>query len=1277
MTIEDRTPIPVTVWSSGGDTPIGKHYQLVDGKVVSSTRGDTYNGRVSVKGVGGPEDLIALWESCTAKDSLTLGKPVELAVDRSMGITTIGNPQAGCIPRSTTNLRFPDGETYLLIDIDSKVSPIAHLLQTPEGVLDRVRRIIPDLEELEYVLFPSSSNGLLLPDGTPAQPSGWHIFIRFAKGSFVRETMAMLLARSYQHGMGWPLVATNGQIQPRGLVDIALANVNQPIFPGSAATASEPLRFAKPEPVFNHGRAMQPIKLDTSVLATARQMFEEQATDPEIMALSQSIGAEHEAKERQKYIDKGMTPEEAARLVASFTTEIVELDDNHILTLNDGSTITVAEMLGQPTRYNNQYMRDPAEPDCGTSKAIAKLKPRPGKGNEPPVVVSFAHGGAAAFTNGRYSKPSKVYRFKRYACFYTGKGVELKMLLGVGQSSNEPIITLKEASEKVRAGCDAFWHTVLHHEGYQTFTVNGDVVRFPARAVGLVGTGVGKTSLMRAQTAKFARWVRDGSLERQPVVFAMPRHNLNDETKEEFAKEHPEVTVEVYKGRSQEVDPKDPDSKERMCLRWEEAEAVQEAGLNVSQRLCGDPSNGTACPLYDLCKYNQQLTKIPDVWCVPHIMLQSKPPACIGEAAALFVDEDPIAALMPTAVTLKLEDITIGNAQLPDSHAIQHTLSAVRGALLNQSDQMSLPKDDHAPALADVPSAKRLGLDVEELGKCRSALYKGITEPQFTPNSDEELVKAECKRIGRWNKHLLNLSTLLGQLIKKPSKSLKTCPGLELVYEDTESNGLVKKIRIYNFQGVHGDWLGMPTMLMSATAHHDLISKVWPSMDLCENKVEARRVAMPHVRVRQVVNRSMGKSNLKDAKMKTRLVNYIRKRASQYRKVLVIMQKGPKDEMFPEIAGKRALPENVSVEHFNNISGLDKYGNVDLIIIIGRTQPPPEVVERMAAVIAHTDVAHLPDQKYPLRKNFLQIKGDHDIGVSLGRNEFLQDGGFAERYGTEHHPDALAEAVRWTICVGELIQAIGRGRGVHRKAANPLQVDVLTNQDVGMVLDEIGTFEHFECSAFERLVLAGLVPCDLKGAGPLISTLQQELFSGGKAVQDAIARNTSVERDLTPTTGALPHGLALGITEPDRHIRRSLYTEWPTIEVQQVSGANWVRCYVDAYEAEAAVGLVNDIFMGIPDVAFPSLRNFKVPEEKRIGIASEVAGLLAQEKEPLWSDVRAKLWCGKVLMDKMQITKEQAQSVILELHSTGVLVQSKAKSKDWKMRPAFEFQAKT
>lgn len=65
------------------------------------------------------------------------------------------------------------------------------------------------------------------------------------------------------------------------------------------------------------------------------------------------------------------------------------------------------------------------------------------------------------------------------------------------------------------------------------------------------------------------------------------------------------------------------------------------------------------------------------------------------------------------------------------------------------------------------------------------------------------------------------------------------------------------------------------------------------------------------------------------------------------------------------------------------------------------------------------------------------------------------EGGRTHPLPGERHPDVTAEAICWSICEAELIQAIGRGRGVNRTAATVLAVDLLTDVVLPITVHEL------------------------------------------------------------------------------------------------------------------------------------------------------------------------------------------------------------------------------
>ena len=113
----------------------------------------------------------------------------------------------------------------------------------------------------------------------------------------------------------------------------------------------------------------------------------------------------------------------------------------------------------------------------------------------------------------------------------------------------------------------------------------------------------------------------------------------------------------------------------------------------------------------------------------------------------------------------------------------------------------------------------------------------------------------------------------------------------------------------------------------------------------------------------------------------------------------------------------------------------------------------------------------------------------------------------AGRCGSTTHADEKAELLRAAICDDEVLQAIGRGRGVNRTAANPLEVHVLADVALPLVHDEIVAWETVAPDLFQRMLLAGIAvdSPSRRRAAPSCAVLRRE----------AGARRPSSGRDLS------------------------------------------------------------------------------------------------------------------------------------------------------------------
>ena len=200
------------------------------------------------------------------------------------------------------------------------------------------------------------------------------------------------------------------------------------------------------------------------------------------------------------------------------------------------------------------------------------------------------------------------------------------------------------------------------------------------------------------------------------------------------------------------------------------------------------------------------------------------------------------------------------------------------------------------------------------------------------------------------------------------------------------------------------------------------------------------------------------------------------------------------------------LPPNVATVHFNALSGLDGFKDVRLIIIIGRTQPSPQAVEDRAELIADAEIDRIaPGGWYDKDPAALTMRNE-----PTGPEVFTGAGkGQAVKYGTDRHPNDLAETIRWGICEGELLQAVGRGRGVNRDDATPLQIDLLTNIPLPLPIDEANTFPAFEPTAADVMAARGVIVenTTAKGAWDAVASILPDLYPTKDAARKANERS--------------------------------------------------------------------------------------------------------------------------------------------------------------------------
>lgn len=583
------------------------------------------------------------------------------------------------------------------------------------------------------------------------------------------------------------------------------------------------------------------------------------------------------------------------------------------------------------------------------------------------------------------------------------------------------------APEEVMAGAPADETTDSSEETIDFSKASPFGNRPPAHAAG-VTVGVGKTEAALRHTLRKLIEMREIGDERA-IVFALPEHELSAKVAARFNKMAKDAGVDLRAGVWRGRDAKLPNSTtgEKMCAEIEMMRLALKLHADVDKEVC------SVCEHSKTCAYLAQRGHDADLWIVAHQIIFYQPPAPIEGrgVAALVVDESPWRAGL---IGTEGEGVEIE---------------------LNSLSLMAIPSGDYGRKLAKIRATLEFALREEKEGPVRreALVAAGLT---YRDAHFAEIIEWTRKEYdGKWWDRKEN-ATLT------PMVALWKAVAFALLDDGAEASGRMtlevsrqdrvprKVIRIFGVKDISSAWLA-PTLLIDATLDINLVSPFWRNV---EDKGRLD-VSAPHQFVRQATSKSWALSSLiaKDetenevgassptsdedikeaakaardaAKQRTTAENNLRKarttimtRAREIGgKTLVISNKA--------VINALVLPAHIQTGHFNAIAGRDDWGDVDLLVVIGRPMPPPKAVERMAGAI-NGDAPATVEGWYQRADAFrLQRVSDRLVVPVLAESDF--------------HPDETCERIRQRICVGEIIQAIGRARGVNRGPDNPVEI---------------------------------------------------------------------------------------------------------------------------------------------------------------------------------------------------------------------------------------------
>jgi len=572
-----------------------------------------------------------------------------------------------------------------------------------------------------------------------------------------------------------------------------------------------------------------------------------------------------------------------------------------------------------------------------------------------------------------------------------------------------------------------------------------------------VDVGAGKSEAARAGLVLLVAELRakgDG----RSVAIAVPTHALGGEQAQKLL-DMPEaraagLTVRVWRGR----DAADPDAAGKtMCRDLSAVTLAQELALEVQTTVCCKRlRDGTVaiCPFFQGCGYQRQREAKADIWIVAHQLRFTEKPGALGELAAVVVDESFWQAGIVPRSAFPVD--ALDPATLPDDLALA-PLPSLRAIALDV-----LRAHDDGPVLRERFLAA--GLSEESATKAlRLEWDRRVTPPDLVPGMTPEARKAAASAAAG-NRQVMRLTRFWRALRALLGEGGPEASGWLALEREDDVRVMIQKGRRDVAKGWH-----VPTLILDATLRMELVRPFHPSAEL----VADLAVAAPHQRVRQVTDRAyslaMLSADTPEAAEK-RGATFDKEEAQRRKKnlrdlwvridtearrvrphlLLVVAQ----ERIEEALHAMGPLPPNVVTGHHNAVAGRDEWRDVSEIMVIGRTIPAPGIVGELAEALSGSHV--------PLLTPWYQ-RTDATRETTAG----------AEAAEADRHPDPLAEAIRWTICEGELVQIIGRGRGVNRTAANPLDVLVLCDVPLPLPVAETVTSASLDPTPRERMLAEG------------------------------------------------------------------------------------------------------------------------------------------------------------------------------------------------------------
>jgi len=1134
--LQGHIPPRITVFTSD-KAPLTKRFTLRDGAIHKETYATLYAGVAETIEAPTARALSEILDGLQPGQAIATGQLKHAPQAR---IAPRNKMHGAEVARSLDHFEFATSAGWLLWDYDDKTMPpeVAARVADLGGPIAALFHIWPEAQAGAYLFRPSSSDGITAPGVPPTQSAGLHGYFLVSDVARSADILKTLEARAWIEGLAWTALSKSGATLARSIVDTAVGSPERLIFEAPPILTAPLTRIKRASIVKDDG---EPLEAPDSPLEAAAeaQRISRARIAPEAQ---KQEAAFVEARARIEAERTGKSLRIARQSIRQMMAGGV-LTDDHLLQLASGQWARAGELLDS-LKNHRLSLPDPIEGlDYGRDKATLFLTPRAGFPDEKPRLVSHAHGQRTVYTFARYETPprAKAPPIEPYHPAPTGdraaeiakhpevvtawadrsiRSMQAKKHVARAYAEidqpesddpkrDEKLKAIRRAQRDIRkAARDLFELDYLPASEITKST--------PISRLMLTGAqGVGKTS------ALVGRKSTPGTLHNAHGLVSIlfePDHAKAAEVLADYEANAPANAPPaiLLRGRSA-PDPAQPEGV-TMCHLPDIAGSLAARGVSVPQALCKQ------CPYADRCGYLKQEAKIKTLAAAPEGVVIFAPhdyaflplPGLIEPDLAIF-DERP-RDMGVTEASISFEMLTEGlrfdqplkaqrreqtiseqaDAEAFNLKYIKPLMIALRNAGQDHPEQMLNALRD-----AGIDRSRVIGaiagvayfMDRETAHACRQA----IGEWDFagkTFNLEARLKGAIDQREG---KSALALQTIFNALlieIDMPRADAVAITAGEVQRRPGSSDrgkGLVavvlKPLRLGR----------VPFLHLDGTGDHEMSERLFGPMQIEHHPVERTQPGRGD-RVTQVIGASFHTGGLIGGRKKAGTIepysgtwgeSYDKQR-DDIRKIiagkpgaLVVANKGAITAIDPEALGAQAA-------HYGALRGRNTWEDCKTVIIIGRDQPAPAAVERIARAYAAQDPALFESLKDPFERHKFRKYPEQYRGMRT-------PSGAGRAIAVAYHPNAWADRVLRQIRDAEIEQAIDRIRPIYK--SGPIEIVLFAPVALNLTVDHVTEWKDYRKggSRIERaLDQARVIPLSAREAARLLP----DIWGGEKTARD-------------------------------------------------------------------------------------------------------------------------------------------------------------------------------